>query len=239
MSTSAPPGQPSIRETLNSSFRDGASVARTNLVPAAVFVALGTIVAVTIALSGGIKPGGMSAWLPVGITLADLSFMALSYFAIAAAVRTMHPSYRMTFGQFICMFGYSLLVGLLTALAAICLIVPGYWVGVKLMLTPYTYVVTNGAADALKTTWNMTTGYYWQTVGLFLLLGIYVGVLACAAYLVAFFIGAAIPVSTIVLAPLALAVLAWLVHVQALVYVRWTNALLPRANIPGGIPVPA
>ena len=41
------------------------------------------------------------------------------------------------------------------------------------------------------------------------------------------------------LGPLALAVLMWLIHVQALVYVRWTNGLLPRATTREFVLVPA
>ncbi|HKU66210.1 MAG TPA: hypothetical protein VJP85_00385 [Candidatus Baltobacteraceae bacterium] len=240
MSVSAPFGQPSIGETLRSSFRDAAAAAKTNLVPAGAFVVLGTALAVTAALSGGLKAGEVPAWFPIVVTVADIAGIVTAYSAIAAAVRTIHPQYRMTFAQFIGMFGYSLLAGFFTMLAALLFIIPAYWVGVKLMLMPYTYVVTNGAPDTLKNTWNMTTGYYWKTFGMFLLLGICESGILLGAYLVAFFIGSLAPISAVVLAPLVLAALAWLLHVQALAYVRWTDALLPRANLPArGAPVPA
>jgi hypothetical protein len=240
MSISAPPGQPSIGETVGSSFRDGGAIAKANIVPAAVFIVLGTVACVTLALSGALKAGAVPpAWFAPLITLADLAAIVTGYYAIAGAVRTIHPEYRMTFGQFIGMFGYSLLVGLLTMIAAMFFVIPGYWVGMKLLLTPYTYVVTNGAPDALKTTWNMTTGYYWQTFGLVLLLGICAGAIASVAYFIALFIGGLAPITSIVLAPIVLGIVVWLMHVHALAYVRWTDGLLPRANIPQAVPVPA
>jgi hypothetical protein len=240
MSISAPPGQPSIGETLRSSFRDAGAIAKTNLVPAAVLIVLGSAIAVTLALSGGIKPGGVGAWFPIAVTVADLAMIVTAYCAIAAAVRTIHAAYRMTFGQLIGMLGYSLLCGLLAMIASLFFIIPGYWVGLKLMLTPYTYVVTGGAPDALKTTWNMTTGYYWQTFGMFFLAGICIAAITFAAYSVAYFAGMLAPISTIVFAPIVLALFVWVLHVQALIYVRWTDALLPRASMPQqGVPATA
>jgi hypothetical protein len=206
MSISAPPGQPSITQTLSSSFRDAWSLTQKNLVPAGILIALGLVAS-----------------------------------CVAAAVRTINPEFRLTVARFFGMLGYMLVAMLLTIAAGIALVIPAYWVGVKLLLTPYTYAVTDGAPGALNTTWNMTTGYYWQTVGMLLLAGLCIGVLMDAAIFLAVFAVNAMPASIIVFGPLALAVLVWLMHVAALVYVRWVHGLLPRANMPHGgtVPVPA
>lgn len=242
MSISAPPGQPSIGETLSSSFRDGTAVAKTNLIPGLLLVVAGTILVYLLVSSGAFQIGStaqaaMPPAFPALIAATDLLVVIVSYYAIAAAMRTVHPDYRMTVGQFFGILGYALLVSLLTCIAGIFFVIPAYWVGVKLSVTPYTYAL--GANDPLKTTWNMTTGYYWQTFGMFLLAGICIGAIAWVVFFICFFLGGRIPMSAIVLGPLAIAILVWLVHVQALVYVRWTNGLLPRANIPHGVPVPA
>lgn len=235
MSISVPPGQPSITETLGSAFRDGGALVKKNLVPAAILIALGTLAAIAVALSGRPPSAGLPAAFESLLLVIDLVLVVVGYCAIAAAVRTIHAEYRMTAGQFFGILGYSLLAGLLTTIAGIFFVIPAYWVGVKLMLTPYTYAVTNGAPGALKTTWNMTTGYYWQTVGMFLLLGLCVGAIVAIAVGIAVFGITSLPLTAIVLAPFALAVLTWLVHVQALAYVRWTSSLLPRANVPQGL----
>lgn len=250
MSISAPPGQPSIGETLGSSIRDAYALARTNLVPAAICIVAGSIAAYLIVPSiaaiqaaAAAGPGAPQPAMPPTFTAAiglfDVLIFVLSCFAMAAAVRTIHPEYRMTAGQFFGIIGYSLLAALLMMLAFVCFIIPGYWVGIKLLLTPYTYAVTGGAPGALKTTWNMTTGYYWQTFGMMLAAAFCVGILIDGAVFACVAGASEFPPSVYVLAPLVIAVLVWAIHVQALVYVRWTNGLLPRANMPRAVPVPA
>lgn len=240
MSISAPPGQPSIIETLSSSFRDGYALAKTNKTLSIIALTISVIGCMTIVVAGW-KPGNtfpvvMNAWFfPLYFML-----IVLGYCGIAAAVRTVNAEYRMTVAQFFGFVGYGLLVGLLTAIAGVFFIIPAYWVGVKLLLTPYTYVVTNGEPHVLKRTWSMTTGYYWQTVGILLLAGLCFMVITYAAFGICI-LGAYIALpSIIVLGPLALAALIWLIHVHALIYVRWTQGLLPRSNTPqGAVPVPA
>ncbi|HEY9179871.1 MAG TPA: hypothetical protein VIO32_04075 [Candidatus Baltobacteraceae bacterium] len=237
MSISAPPGQPSILQTLSSSFRDAGGLLKRNAIPSAILIVIGTAIAFSVNAKGNVNstlPAGVQA-LIFGM---DLVLVVLSYYAIAAAVRTIHAEYRMTVGQFFGILGYSILVGLLTCIAAIFFVIPAYWVGVKLAVTPYAYAL--GARDPLKTAWHMTTGYYWQTLGMLLLAGVCIGLIACAAIVVAAFAMTAAPVLGAIVAALALLVLAWAVHVQALVYVRWTDALLPRANMPSyAVPAPA
>lgn len=240
MSISVPPGQPSITQTLSSSFRDATSLTKTNAHVVIIALALGVIAAIGVIVSGWrpnstVFPIALEAW----IAPAYFALLVVSYYALAAAVRTINPEYRMTAGQFFGFLGYGLLAGLLTAVAGIFFLIPAYWVGVKIMLMPYTYIVTNGEPNALKRTWHMTTGYYWQTVGMTLLAGLCVGAIFYAACLICVFGAYAAPVSAIVLGPLALAVLMWLIHVQALVYVRWTNSLLPRATTRESVLVPA
>lgn len=249
MSISAPPGQPSITQTLSSSFRDGWSLSKNNTVPAGMLIAVGLVAACVLVVTGALKaaesaPGGVEQLPPGPLALLvalDVLVVVVSFYAFAAAVRTIHPEYRLTAGQFFGMLGYAILVMLITMAAGIAFIVPAYWVAPKLLLTPYTYAVTEGAPGALKTTWNMTTGYYWQTVGMLLLAGLCIGVLMDAAFFACMFAAEAMPASLVVLGPLTLAALVWLMHVTALVHVRWVDGLLPRANMPQGreAPVPA
>jgi hypothetical protein len=240
MAISSPPGQPSITETLSSSFRDGFALVKKNAAISGLTLLCAFVAAIAIVDFGGKQNNGtfpvaLEAW----IAPAYLALVALAYYAVAAAVRTLNPQYRMTAGQFVVFIALSLLVGLLTAIAAFFFIIPAYWVGVKLMLTPYTYIVTDGAPGSLKRTWDMTTGYYWQTVGMLLLSAFCFAVIVYAAFLICAFGGYVAPLSIIVLAPLALAVLIWMTHVHALVLVRWTYGLLPRSGGTQGVPVPA
>lgn len=249
MSISAPAGHPSITQTLGSSFRDAWPLTKKNTVPVGILIAVGLIAACMLVFTGALRaaasaPNGI-ATLPPGplavLILLDVLIAVVSFYAVAAAVRTIHPQFGFTAGRFFGMLGYSLLVMLITMAAALFLVIPAYWIAPKLLLTPYTYLLTDGAPGALKATWNMTTGYYWQTVGLLLLAGLCIAVIMDAAIFLCTFAGGAIPPLVIVLGPLALAVLAWLTHVSALVYVRWTEGLLPRANVSHGdvVPMPA
>lgn len=241
MSMSAPPGEPSISETLTSSFRDAAAVVKTNAIPAGIFIVLGTIAAIIIGSapppSAG-APANLRGIFVAGFWMLYIMGGAINFFAIAASVRTVNAEYKMTAGQFFGIVGYGLLATLLSGIAALFLILPGYWVGFKVLLMPYTYALTNGAADTLKTTWSMTTGYYWQTVGLVFLEGLCLSLIGYAALFIALLCIGQVPLSIIVVAPLALALFVWLMHAHALVFVRWTFGLLPRSGVPSGIPVP-
>lgn len=239
MSISAPPGRPSIMQVLSSSFRDAAALVKSNRVPAAVLIGVGTIGAVVVALTPSGFPSGMKHASPAAGTVVmacifamELILVVLAYYAIAASIRTVHAGYRMTGAQFFGILGYSLLAGLLTGVAEIAFVVPALWIAPKLMLMPYVYAL--GGREPFKITWNMTTGYYWQTIGMFLLTALCtVGLIVVAALLS--IAGARVfPVSVVVLTPLVLAVVIWALHVHALVSIRWTWALMPRAN--AGVP---
>jgi len=247
MSISAPPGHPSIGETLSSSFRDAYALAKVNLVPALLLIVAGSIAAYVMlppiaAIQASAAPGtqpAMPTGFLVGMCVFDVLVIVLSCYALAAAVRTIHAAYRMTVGQFFGIIGYALLASLLTMLATLCFVIPGYWVFIKLVMTPYTYAVTGGAPGALSTTWNMTTGYYWQTFGMLLCTGLSLAILLDAAVFASMACVTHFAPSLYVFAPIVLAILVWAMHAQALVYVRWTNGLLPRANRPQMAAVPA
>lgn len=241
MSFSAPPGRPSITATVSSSFRDGYALAKTNATPSMIVLIIGFIGALA-TLATGWKPAATTSPVALDAIVIPLYIMmlVLSYYALAASVRTVYAQYRMTAGQFLGFIGYGLLAALLTALAAVAFVIPAYWVGVKVLLTPYTYVVTNGAPGALKRTWNMTTGYYWQTVGLLLLAAFGFCALLYAASAICVLAAYLAAPTLIFFGPLMLAVFIWLLHVHALIYIRWTDGLLPRANAPqSAVPVPA
>ena len=253
MSIAAPPGRPSISETLTGAFRDGLALTKTNAVP--VLVLIGATVAFAIllvatgtmkAISSGvntIEPPGTTvttnvAMPPAGwalIAIAYVMIFVVSYYALAAGVRTIHPDFRMTVGRFFGSIGYTLLAMLMVLVAGIFLIIPAYWVGVKVLLMPYTYLLDGSQGGVLQKTWNMTTGYYWQTVGMLLLTGVCIGVLTELAFYLCAFIAGLVPVLGIIFIPLAVGVFAWVTHVSALVYVRWTDGLLPRLNLPHGV----
>lgn len=256
MSISAPPGRPSISETLTGAFRDGLPLTKTNAVPVLVLIGATVVLAILLVATGTMKAISSAANLtgapgmtvttnvtmpPAGWVLMAIAYVMIfvvSYYALAAGVRTIHPDFRMTVGRFFGSIGYTLLAMLLIMVAGIFLIIPAYWVGVKVLLMPYTYLLDGSEGGVLQKTWNMTTGYYWQTVGMLLLAGVCVGVITEAAFYLCASLAGLVPVLAVIFMPLAMAVLIWTMHVSALVYVRWTAGLLPRAHVPHGA-VPA
>jgi hypothetical protein len=219
-------GEPAVDGVLGSAFADALELSKKNLRLALIMIVLGAVIGFAFALTSR----GREDMLQGALVGCDLAIVVVSYYAIAAAVRTLNPSYRMTVGQFFGILGYSLLAGLLTMVASFVFIIPAFWVGPKVLLTPYTYAITNGAPGALEKTWNMTTGYYWPTLGFLILLGLAVGVLAMVAFGIAGALIYMAPILAIVGLPIAIAVYVWLLHVQALAYVRWTASLLQRVE---------
>jgi len=181
MAYSVSGGEPAIGDVLGSAFADAFELSKKNLTPALIMIVLGAIIGFAFALTSG----GREDKLQGALFGCDLAIIVVSYFAIAAAVRTINPAYRMTAGQFFGILGYSLLAGLLTMLASFVFVIPAFWVGPKVLLTPYTYAITNGASGSLEKTWNMTTGYYWPTLGFFILLGLSVGAVSFIAFAIA------------------------------------------------------
>lgn len=250
MSYSVSGGEPAIDAALGSAFADALELSKKNLRPALILIVLATLAGLALAWdvisAGNGRTGALQGDLSgrgglfQGLLFAcDLVIVVISYFAIAAAVRTINPSYRMTAGQFLGFLGYSLLAGLMTAIAGFIFVIPAFWIGPKVLLTPYTYAITDGAPEALPKTWNMTTGYYWPTLGFLILLGLSVGVVTFVAVGLAGALIIVAPVTAIVAFPIALAVLVWVLHVQALAYVRWTASLLQRVEPNAAAPVTA
>jgi len=242
MSISAPPGQPRIWPTVIGALRDSFSLIRGNpLVPVA-FVAIGSLLAAgayTIAARNQV-PAGFSPELFALSALWVVIFLTLYYSAFAESIRSLRPDFRMTGRMLLGVIGNSFLAGILTFAAGLCFVIPAYWVGVKVSLMPFAYALRNGAPETLRVSWEMTNGYYWQTLGMYLLVGLPT---AAAMFVLEF---ASIFVRTtwaeILLVPLILAVFVWATYFQPLAYARWTDALLPRADgmqFAAPAPVPA
>lgn len=217
-------GHPRIGAVIMSSIDDALALSKKNIQPAGIAIVLAALLGVLFVTTRSVT----SVTFVLGEDICIIAAVVVEFYAIAAAVRTMNPDYRMGVGQFFGILGYSLLVGLLTMVAALFLIIPAFWVGVKLQLTPYTYAVTNGESDALGKTWNMTTGYYWETIGFFIVVAIVAGIVAILGELLSLAAYYGAPLATIVAFPIAAALFVWAIHFEMLAYIRWTASLLQR-----------
>jgi len=230
MSISGPPGQPRIGATVGGALRDSSSLIRANPFVAVAFVAIGSLLAAgayAIAARGQVPPGISPGLFAVSAVWAVI-FLTLYYSAFAEAVRSVRPDFRMTGRMLLGVIGNSFLAGILTFAAALCFVIPAYWVSIKVSLMPYTYALRNGAPEALRVSWEMTNGYYWQTLGMYLLVSIPPAAAMFVLEFASIFVRPAWV--EIVIVPLMLVALAWAAYFQSLAYVRWTDALLPRAD---------
>jgi hypothetical protein len=161
--------------------------------------------------------------------------IVLSYFGLAAAVRTIRPDFRMTVGRFFGALLYGLAVGIAIEIAAFFLIIPGIWIATKLSLTIPMYLLYPD--EVLEKTWSATAYRFWPTLGLVILTAIITAVLAGIATVAAVGIIMALPPAAIVLAPLALLVFAFVQQFHWLALVRWSQNLVEHPVTL--VPVPA
>ncbi len=156
----------------------------------------------------------------------------LSYFGLAAAVRTIRPDFRMTVGRFFGALLYGLAVGIAIQVAAIFLIIPGIWIGAKLSLTIPMYLLYPD--EVFGKTWNSTLHRFWPTLGLVILTAIITTVLAGIATVAAVGIIMVLPPAAIALGPLALLVFAFVQQFHWLALVRWSQNLVehPATLVP-------
>src|SRR5579863_607238 len=167
-----------------------------------------------------------------GINLASLVAQTIlafvfTYFGATAATRTINPAYGMSAGGFVRFVALLVAVAVLTVVGLAALIVPGVWLLGKLWPAPYALLL--GSERPFNDCWRGTTGVYWKTLGILLLvfaLNFAVVLLSvgltrlCANYPILVTPGYAV----------YWFVLLWSLFVGGLANVRWTHALLSRAE---------
>ncbi|HEY8322323.1 MAG TPA: hypothetical protein VIG46_11105 [Candidatus Baltobacteraceae bacterium] len=175
-------------------------------------------------------------------TATDIAMTVASYFALANAVRTLAPRYAMTALDLLAMLGLSILLVLGIALGCFLLIVPGFFVIARFGPLPYVYLLGR-AVDAedgpFERTLDATAERGWQTLGLFIMIGItewIVGTVADRLGVPASGLGA-LAVFNLVYFAAGL----WASQVTSLAILRWVAVEEPK--LVGGpderVPVPA
>jgi hypothetical protein len=146
-----------------------------------------------------------------------VGFVAL-FFIIADAVRTEQPAFRMTIGTFFMtlVFGWGYLF--LVAAGVGLFVVPGIYLAGKLApCVPY-YLLGDDApfAHAMRD----TTGRYWQTLGMILMLWLGADVALLVVFAAVALGISALPLSAVVLAPIAFL---WACYVMSVVWLSWIH----------------
>ena len=214
---------PSVVGVVCSALRDGWPLLKRNAVGAVVLAIIG-IVLNRITTQTPLHSGVNLAALVAETILA----FAFTYFGATAATRTINPAYGMSAGAFVRFVALLVAVVLLTVVGLAALIVPGFWLLGKLWPAPYALLL--GSERQFNDSWRATTGAYWKTLGIFLL----VFILNFAVVLLSIELTALCANYPILVAPAYVVywfVLLWSLFVGALANVRWTHALLSHAEL--------
>jgi uncharacterized membrane protein len=169
---------------------------------------------------------------------ANLCAAIAAFFVIAAAVRTVRPEFRMTAATVLAIIGLAIAVGICTELGFFLFIVPGLWWGVKLSQTVWAYLLSDGE-NPFQESWQITTGHFWETLGFFILMSILVSLVLLVVFAVPATIAFFVPLSGIVLAPLAFLGYTYVYHISILANMRWMLELRALRNSSVAVPAPA
>ncbi len=152
----------------------------------------------------------------------------LQYFVIADAIRAVVPSFRLTVLLFVLLAlvnaGYSIIV----EVGIFLLIVPGFYLAVKLSLwVPY---LLFGNSDAFTDSFSDTTGAFWETALLNFLAWAVCSIGLYAVYALVFIFAEVWRASAVIVAPVATAAGLYLCTAVWLMWVHWADALLQRRS---------
>jgi hypothetical protein len=213
---------PSVFRVIWSALRDGWPLLKRNVVGGVVLAIIGIALDVVTTQTPLRSPVNLAALVAQTI----LAF-AFTYFGATAATRTINPAYRMSGHGFVSFVALLVAVALLTVVGLAALIAPGFWLLGKLWPAPYALLL--GSERPFNDCWRATTGAYWKTLGLLLL----VFVLNFAVVLLSVELTRLCADRPNLVAPAYAVywfVLLWSLFVGSLASVRWTQALLSRAE---------
>lgn len=167
------------------------------------------------------------------------------YFTLGAAMRLRNPKYAMRLATAFGIFVTNLLVFLITLVGALLFIIPGIWAGTRVSLAPYIFALQDGsnlgAAEAVRESWRLTEGRFWQTIALFLWLILLLALPLTAIYAAAIAAFLTAHITAYFFAPFLLFASVFCVQVSNLALLEWTVRLSePRLGAPADedVPVP-
>lgn len=75
--------------------------------------------------------------------------------------------------NFLLILVYYLFIVIVMPIAFLIFVIPGVYLFFKTCLVPITIIIGNkGIDEAFKSSWNLTSGYWWQTAGLYIVMNI-------------------------------------------------------------------
>jgi hypothetical protein len=170
-----------------------------------------------------------TAWEAEAGGALSLAFIVAAFFALASAVRTVRPDFRMTVGRFFGVIGYSFVAVVIIAAGFLCFVIPGFYLAVKVSLAPYYYLIGEPGNHPIRAAWASTRGRFWITAAMIVVVGIIIEAIAYAAAGVIAAFALLSPMTGAITIPLAFALFLFALQFQYNAYVRWSNALLESA----------
>lgn len=153
----------------------------------------------------------------------------LWFFALAAAVRTIQPGFRLTLGRFFSYVGWTILTWLTIMLGFVAFLIPGFWLMGRLGYAPEIALLRPGRP--FSRSWNCSARFFWPTLALLVIVAMATSMLNAPAQAMSAVISVWNPAG-LVLGPIAFAIFAFGTVLGALSSVRWANELLLEGDEP-------
>jgi hypothetical protein len=154
-----------------------------------------------------------------------------AFFALASAVRTVKPDFRMTPGRFFGVIGWSLFSAVMILGGLILLIVPGLYLIVRVSLAPYFYLLDGGQESPVKESLARTRGHFWLTALVLFAVALATQVVAYVAGAMVGLLALIAPVAALVAVPLMFIAVLASVQFSYNAYARWAHALKLAATM--------
>lgn len=225
--------RPDIFRTIEGAFRDAWPLMRSRMNVYGAMAGICGLVGL-LAIAAYFTPDAQRAIqirVQLAIQPADALGAIAMFFAIPAAVRTVRPEFSMTFGRVLGLMGVGLVVGIVCEAGLVLLIAPGIWFLGKWYLATWCYLLGDGK-NPFGESWEITTGFFWETFGFAILLSMLVTVTLLVGFFLPIGIAIFVPALAFVLCPLAFLAYVFVNHVTALAQMRWMLALraIPRVG---------
>ena len=194
------------------------------------FAAAAGLVGVSIAVMRA-PPGSNAAFSAAQTMLAGVEcLLAVAlFFILADAVRTERTEFTMRAGTLVVWVAMSWLYLASVAAGIALFVLPGVYFAVKLV--PWTAYYLLGDEDPLAHTLRDTTGHFWETLAILVVMWLVVQLPLVAVGLVGVFLVASLPAAAIVAAPLVLLVGYYVLTVASLSWIHYSAALRKLGNV--------
>ncbi len=151
------------------------------------FFGVGTINLASTAMN--IPTYTVAAFGAVSILLAllGLYFSAVIFLRVNKGLKG-DKLYKKALSRYPALIGTSILSGIVVVLGLIALVVPGIFLAIKLSVAgPASVLDDKNPIEAMKASWDATTGSWWEIFAVFLVISVIVSIIGLVPYISSFF----------------------------------------------------